>query len=190
MARLRASFTSRSRSRSALEYRPYRRSRQTAETRRPDGRARTPGPHLPPWVGPHPAHLRIPVAKAPMVALTYDSAPYRSRPLLVPQRWFSLLNRPLQAVSAGKLSESGLERPHRRPISSTSRPAGAGWLSLSTAHPCCGLVRVPNSASFGSCPAGFGSAGSGRALNMRRGHRFRKNAFCAEWPVSNSSRRW
>ena len=27
-----------------------------------------------------PAHLRIPVAKAPIAALAYDSAPYRSRP--------------------------------------------------------------------------------------------------------------
>ena len=54
-----------------LEYRPSRRSGQTAETRRPDGRARAPGPH--------PAHRRIPVAKAPIADLAYDSAPYRSR---------------------------------------------------------------------------------------------------------------
>ena len=63
-----------------LEYRPSRRSGQTAETRRPDGRARAPGPHLTPWVGPHPPHRRIPVAKTPIAILAYDSAPYRSRP--------------------------------------------------------------------------------------------------------------
>ena len=51
-----------------------------AETRRPDGRARPPGPHFIPWVGPHPAHRRIPVAKAPIANLGYDSAPYRNRP--------------------------------------------------------------------------------------------------------------
>ena len=68
------------RHRHLLEYRPSRRSGQTAETRRPDGRARAPGPHLTPWLGPHPAHRRIPVAKAPIAALAYDSAPYRSRP--------------------------------------------------------------------------------------------------------------
>ena len=56
------------------------RSGQTVETRRPDRRARAPGPHLNPWVGPHPAHRRIPVAKAPIADLAYDSAPYRSRP--------------------------------------------------------------------------------------------------------------
>ena len=28
----------------------------------------------------HPAHRRIPVAKAPIAALAYDSVPYRSRP--------------------------------------------------------------------------------------------------------------
>ena len=55
-------------------------SGQTAETRRPDRRARAPGPHLTPWVGPHPAHRRIPLAKASIVALAYDSAPYRNRP--------------------------------------------------------------------------------------------------------------
>ena len=59
---------------------PPRRSGQTTETRRPDGRARAPGPHLTPWVGPHPAHRRILVAKAPIAALAYDSAPHRSRP--------------------------------------------------------------------------------------------------------------
>ena len=32
-----------------------------------------------PWVGPHPAHRRIPVAKAPIVDLAYDPALYRSR---------------------------------------------------------------------------------------------------------------
>ena len=37
--------------------------------RRADSRARAPGPHLTPWVGPHPAHRRIPVAKAPIAAL-------------------------------------------------------------------------------------------------------------------------
>ena len=52
-----------------LEFRPSRRSSQTAATRRPDGRARDPGPH--------PSHQRIPVAKA---ALAYDSALYRSQP--------------------------------------------------------------------------------------------------------------
>ena len=51
-----------------------------AETRRPDGRARALGPNLTPWVGPHPAHRRIPVAKAPITALAYDPAPYRNRP--------------------------------------------------------------------------------------------------------------
>ena len=68
------------RHRHLLEYRPSRRSGQTAETRRPDGRARAPGPHLTPWVGPHPAHWRIPVAKTPIADLAYDPAPYRSRP--------------------------------------------------------------------------------------------------------------
>ena len=63
-----------------LEYRPSRRSGQTAATRRPDGRSRSPGPHLTPWVGPHPPHRRIPVAKAPIATLAYDSAPYRNRP--------------------------------------------------------------------------------------------------------------
>ena len=52
-ARPRASFTSRSRSPSALEYRPSRRSALTAETRWADRRVRAPGPHLTPWVGPH-----------------------------------------------------------------------------------------------------------------------------------------
>ena len=33
-----------------------------------------------PWVGPHPAHQRIPMAKASLAALAYDSALYRSRP--------------------------------------------------------------------------------------------------------------
>ena len=51
-----------------------------AETRRPDGRARALGPNLTPWVGPHPAHRRIPVAKAPIATLAYDPAPYRNRP--------------------------------------------------------------------------------------------------------------
>ena len=63
-----------------LEYRPSRRSGQTAATRRTDGRSRSPGPHLTPWVGPHPPHRRIPVAKAPIATLAYDSAPYRNRP--------------------------------------------------------------------------------------------------------------
>ena len=62
--------------------RPSRRSGQTAKTRRADSRARAPGPHLTPWVGPHPAHRRIPAAKAPIAALAYDSAPYQSRPVL------------------------------------------------------------------------------------------------------------
>ena len=56
------------RDRHLLEYLPSRRSGQTVETRRPDGRARASGPHLTPWVGPHPAHRRIPVAKAPIAA--------------------------------------------------------------------------------------------------------------------------
>ena len=30
-------------------------------------------------MSPHPAHQRIPVAKAPIAALAYDSAPYQSR---------------------------------------------------------------------------------------------------------------
>ena len=60
------------RHRHLLEYRPSLRSGQTAETRRADRRARAPDPH--------PAHRRIPVAKAPIAALAYDSAPYRSRP--------------------------------------------------------------------------------------------------------------
>ncbi len=30
-----------------------------------------------PWVGSHSAHRRIPVAKAPIATLTYDSALYR-----------------------------------------------------------------------------------------------------------------
>ena len=68
------------RHRHLLEYRPSRRSGQTAETRRLDGRARAPGPHLTPWVGPHPAHRRIPVTKAPIATLAYDPAPYRSGP--------------------------------------------------------------------------------------------------------------
>ena len=34
-----------------------------------------------PWVGSHPAHRRIPVAKAPIATLVYDSAPYRNRPV-------------------------------------------------------------------------------------------------------------
>ena len=67
--------------RHSLEYRRSRRSGQTAETRRPDGRARAPGQHLTPWVGPHPAHWRIPMAKAPIADLAYDPAPYRSRPV-------------------------------------------------------------------------------------------------------------
>ena len=39
-----------------------------------------------PGVGPHPAHWRTPVGKAPiadLAALAYDSAPYRSRPVVV-----------------------------------------------------------------------------------------------------------
>ena len=31
---------------------------------------------------PHPAHRRIPMAKAPRAALAYDSAPYRNRPVV------------------------------------------------------------------------------------------------------------
>lgn len=68
------------RHRHLLEYRPSRRSGQTAETRRSGGRPRAPGPHLTPWVGPRPAHRRIPVAKAPIAPLAYDSAPYLNRP--------------------------------------------------------------------------------------------------------------
>ena len=52
---------------SSTGMRPSRRSGQTAETRRADSRARAPGPH--------PGHRRIPVAKAPIAALAYDSAP-------------------------------------------------------------------------------------------------------------------
>ena len=63
------------RPRHPLEYRPSRRSVQTAETRRPDGRARAPGPQLTPWVGPHPGHLRIPVAKVRVAALALRSCP-------------------------------------------------------------------------------------------------------------------
>ena len=33
-----------------------------------------------PWMGPHPAHRRIPVAKTLLAALAYDSALYGSRP--------------------------------------------------------------------------------------------------------------
>ena len=44
------------------------------------GRPRAPGPHLTPWVGPRPAHRRIPVAKASVAPLAYDSAPYLNRP--------------------------------------------------------------------------------------------------------------
>ena len=40
-----------------------RRSGQTEETRGADSGARAPGPHLTPWVCPHPAHQRIPVGK-------------------------------------------------------------------------------------------------------------------------------
>ena len=68
------------RHRHPLEYRSSRRGGQTTETRRADRRARAPGPHLTPGVGPHPAHRRIPVAKTPITALAYDPAPYRSRP--------------------------------------------------------------------------------------------------------------
>ena len=64
-----------------LEYHPSRRSGQTAETRRPDRWARASGPHLAPWVGPHLAHRRIPLAKASTAALAYDSAPCQSRPV-------------------------------------------------------------------------------------------------------------
>ena len=48
---------------SSTGMRPSRRSGQTAETCRTDSRARAPDPHLTPWVGPHPGHRRIPVAK-------------------------------------------------------------------------------------------------------------------------------
>ena len=65
-----------------LEYRPSRRSGQTADTRRADSRARSSGPHLTLCVDPHPAHRRIPMAKAPMAVLAYDSTPYRSRPVV------------------------------------------------------------------------------------------------------------
>ena len=65
---------------SLLECRPSRRSGQTAKTRRPDGRARAPGPRLTPWEGPRPAHRRIPVAKAPIAPLAYDSALCLNRP--------------------------------------------------------------------------------------------------------------
>ena len=66
---------------SSTGIRPSRRSGQSAETRGADSRAQAPDPNLAPWVGPHPAHRRIPVVKAPIATLTYDSAPYRSRPV-------------------------------------------------------------------------------------------------------------
>ena len=37
-------------------------------------------PHLIPRVGPHPPHRRMPVAKALIAILAYDSAPYQNRP--------------------------------------------------------------------------------------------------------------
>ena len=46
----------------------------------------------PPWVGPHPPNRRIPVAKAPMATLAYDSAPYRDRPGVGPARRISQVN--------------------------------------------------------------------------------------------------
>ena len=72
------------RHRHPLEYPSSRQGGQTAETRVTDSRSRAPGPNLTPWMGPHLAHRRIPVAKAPIPSLAYDSAPYRSRPAPVP----------------------------------------------------------------------------------------------------------
>ena len=60
------------------------------KTRQPDRRARAPDSHLTPWVGPHPAHRRIPVAKTPIAVLVYDSAPYRNRPGSAGADWHNL----------------------------------------------------------------------------------------------------
>ena len=57
---------------SSTGIRQSRRSGQAAETRRVDSQAKAPSSYT--------AHLRIPVAKAPIAALAYNSAPYRSRP--------------------------------------------------------------------------------------------------------------
>ena len=67
--------------RTTRDWTPPGRSGQTRKTRWPGSRARDPSPCLAPWVGPHPAHRRIPVAKAPISDLPYDPAPYRSRPV-------------------------------------------------------------------------------------------------------------
>ena len=65
---------------SSTGIRPSRRSGQATETRRTDSQAKDPSPHLTPWAGQHTAHRRIPVVKAPIATLAYDSAPYRNRP--------------------------------------------------------------------------------------------------------------
>ena len=65
---------------SSTGIRPSRRSGQAAETRRADRRARPLSSQLTSWVGPHPAHRRIPMAKAPIATLAYDSDLYRNRP--------------------------------------------------------------------------------------------------------------
>ena len=52
--------------RTTRDWTPPGRSGQTRKTRWPGSRARDPSPCLAPWVGPHPAHRRIPVAKAPI----------------------------------------------------------------------------------------------------------------------------
>ena len=116
------------------EYCPSRRSGQTAKTRRADdGRARAPGPHLTPWVGPHPVHRRIPVAKAPIADLAYDSAPYRSRPVSVQ------ISRPERGghdCEAGNAVDSigtNFTVSHTRPIEeqgSITGPTQTVWLDL------------------------------------------------------------
>ena len=58
---------------SSTGIRPSRRSGRAAETRRADSQAKA--------LSPHTAHRRIPVAKARVATLAYDSAPYRNRPV-------------------------------------------------------------------------------------------------------------
>ena len=180
-ARPRASFTSRSRSRSALEYRPSRRSGQIAETRRADRGARALGPHLTPWVGPHPAHRRILVAKTSIAALAYDSAPYRSRPgsrrATALPGWRGCPTPVVSARSSGYRRGPGSlgwrDRPTAAvsPRSTSSRRATAlpGWRGCPT--------PVVSARSFG-CRRGPGSLGwrdrptaavSPRSTGSRRG---------------------
>ena len=72
--------------------------RSDSGNKRPDCRARASGPHFAPWVGPHPVHRRIPVAKAAIAALAYDSAPYRHRPpSAAARRWWSPTRKTLGA---------------------------------------------------------------------------------------------